>query len=132
MSMRSDDLHLVDLIESAEAIDLLVRGLSLETFANDDRSRSAVLWKLVIVGEASSRLSSETRDQFVEVPWDQIRAFRNRMVHGYFTLRWSLVWEIATHGVPMMRRQAEAILARGFPDVYRQLQERRRQDGTET
>jgi uncharacterized protein with HEPN domain len=91
MSMRTDDLYLVDLIESCEGIESFCRGKALGDFARDDQIRSAVLWKLVVIGEASLKLSPATRDRFVNTPWEQVRGFRNRMVHGYFTLDWPQV-----------------------------------------
>ena len=123
--MRSDDLYLVDLIESAQSLELLLRDRDFRSFASDDALCSAVLWKLYVVSEASTKLSAQSRDRLKSVPWDEIRGFRNRLAHGYFTLQWDRVWQIAKHSAPLLRYQAEEILAREFPDIFRQLVERR-------
>ena len=125
MSMRTDDLYLVDIIESAQAVAAMIRGCDLPSFVGDDMLRSAVLWKLYVISEAAGKLSGELRELFTDVPWDQIRAFRNRLAHGYFTLQWDRVWDIAAQNTPTLRLQAEAILAERFPQVFRQLQDRR-------
>ena len=123
--MRSDDLYLVDLIEAAEGVERLLGDHDFETFAHDDTIRSAVLWKLYIISEASTKLSARSRDRLKNIAWDEIRGFRNRLAHGYFTLAWERVWDVAKHNAPLLRSQAEEILAREFPDILRRLLERR-------
>ena len=102
MSMRTDDLYLVDLLEAADAIARIVDQYDYPAFARDDVVRSAVLWKLYTISEASTKLAPRTRARFVDVAWDRIRGLRNRMAHGYFTLKWDEVWEIATESVPAL------------------------------
>jgi Ribonuclease HepT-like len=67
---------------------------------DDDILRNAVLRQLMVVGEAASCLSSEIRDRLPEVPWQEIRGFRNHAVHAYFSLDWSIVWEVAQVNLP--------------------------------
>ena len=123
--MRTDDLYLVDLIESCLGIESFCGGKDFPAFVHDEQLRSAVLWKLVVIAEASTKLSAAARDRFTAMPWEQIRGLRNRMIHGYFTLEWSKVWEIVAHDIPMMRKHAETILADQFPEVYQKLLDRR-------
>jgi uncharacterized protein with HEPN domain len=79
----------------------------------------------MIVGEASIKLSAQSRKAFVDAPWEQIRGFRNRMVHGYYTLKWAEVWQIVTEDMPRMGIRAEEILAEQYPDIFSKLQEMR-------
>jgi uncharacterized protein with HEPN domain len=125
--MRTDDLYLVDIIESATDIEIFVHTMSLDDFMNDNLKRSAILWKLMIISEASIQLSRQSRNAFVNAPWDQIRGFRNRMVHGYYTLKWVDVWQIVTVEIPPMSVRAEEILAAQYPDTFQKLQELRTQ-----
>ena len=84
MSQRTADLYLVDVIDAADAIARSVRGLSSDEFIAQPEKRDSVLWNLMIIGEAMTRLSAEMAQEMPEVPWEQIRGFRNRIVHGYF------------------------------------------------
>ena len=56
----------------------------------------------------------------VQVSW-----FRNRLVHGYFSVDMEVVWEVATTHAPSLALAAERALADLFPETYRRLQERR-------
>ena len=126
--MRTDDLYLVDIIEAADDISRFLQGMTAENSGDDARTRSAIQWKLMILAEAATRISDDTRKTFSDVPWDRIRGLRNRMIHGYFTLDWQVVLGMATGAVPSLAAQAEQILATRFPDTHRRLRERRTGD----
>jgi uncharacterized protein with HEPN domain len=124
MSQRTADLYLIDLIEAADAIDRSLRGITFDQFVGHHEKRDGILWNLMIIGEASTRLSLEVTQERPDLPWDQIRGFRNRIVHGYFTLKWPIVWQIATTEVPRLREGAESHLAKNFPETDRRRNER--------
>jgi uncharacterized protein with HEPN domain len=65
-----------------EAVDMVAGRVREELDSN--RMLSLALVRLVeIVGEAASRVSAETRGRYPDVPWSQIVALRNRLIHGY-------------------------------------------------
>lgn len=105
--MRKDEAYLTDLIDAAEDIQDFLSGQTPDAFISNDRLRSAVMWKLMIIGEVASRLSPETKALCKSTPWEQIRGFRNIIVHGYFSLDWQQVWLIATRDVPELLKQAK-------------------------
>lgn len=76
--------------------------------------RSAVLQKMIVIGEAASRLPQEFTDRYPEVPWVDIIAFRNIAVHEYFVMKWDIVWLTAKEEVPALRRQVQGILGKEF------------------
>jgi uncharacterized protein with HEPN domain len=131
MSQRTDDQYLVDLLDAADAIGASLRGVSADQCADDPDKRGAVLWRLMVIGEASGRLSAGVTSELADVPWDQIRGFRNRVVHGYFALNWPVVWQIATVEVPRLRQGVEALLIESFPETHRRWEERRARGETE-
>jgi uncharacterized protein with HEPN domain len=98
--MRLDDLYLVDIIEAYSSIVRMIAGTTADEFLADERLSPAVQMRLVIMGEALSAMKPETREALVDVPVDQIRGLRNRIVHGYFTVDDRLIHRIATENAP--------------------------------
>jgi uncharacterized protein with HEPN domain len=78
----------------------------------------------MIVGEATTKLPAELTAKLPDVPWPEIRGFRNRVIHGYFSLEWPIVWHIATAEVPRLRDGVEALLAKTYPETHRRWRER--------
>ena len=73
--------------------------------------RSAVVQKLAIIGEAAARVSEALKTRYPQVPWPQIIAFRNILVHAYFGIDWDVVWRAARNRCPILREQVAGILA---------------------
>ena len=123
MSQRTADLYLVDLLDAADAIAHSLRGVSFDEFIGQSEKRDAVLWNLLIIDEASTKLPEALTAGRPDVPGPELRGFRNRIVHGYFALKWPIVWHIATTGVPALRGGAEAMLAENYPETHRRWRE---------
>ncbi len=109
--MRRDDLYLADMLDAANAIGRFLSGRDEAALLQDDMLRSAVMHKLIIIGEAATNLSKLLRDRNPAIPWRNVVAFRNIAAHQYFGIDWQIVWKTATQDVPALTAQIEAIVA---------------------
>jgi uncharacterized protein with HEPN domain len=114
--MRPEKLYLTDIVEACESIGSFCRGVSLEEFQSDDMRRSAVLQKLIVMGEAAAHLPGGFIQEHPGVPWVDVVGFRNFAVHEYFSVKWDVVWLTATEEVPELLGQTRAILGSEFGD----------------
>lgn len=71
--------------------------------------------RLVVFGEAMNRLAGAFQDKYPALPWPQIIALRNRLVHAYFDLDMDLVWGIAGSRLAEIRLELNKILDSEFP-----------------
>jgi uncharacterized protein with HEPN domain len=76
-----------------------------------------VLRQLSVVGEAASCLSDGVRGRLPDIPWREIRGFRNIAVHAYFSLDWDVVHEVATVNLPDMAPKVLALLRAEDPEI---------------
>ena len=98
--MSRDVATVADILAAAARIDRFVSGLTLETFSADEKTKSAVLHELLVVGEASKRLSQAFRDANPGVPWRQMAGMRDKLIHAYDAVDVGEVWRTATVDVP--------------------------------
>lgn len=108
--MRPEKLYLTDILEAAAAIGRFVSGVSFERFVDDELHQSAILQKLIVIGEAAARLPDDFREKHKTLPWADIIGFRNFAIHEYFSVNWEIVWTTATEDVPTLRNQVAEIL----------------------
>lgn len=108
--MRREDLYLSDIVDAADSIASFLSGRTRDEFVGSDLLRSAVLQKLLVIGEAATRLPDTFRTAHPTVEWRRIAAFRNVAVHAYFSVDWSIVWTIAVDAVPRLRVGVAEIL----------------------
>jgi uncharacterized protein with HEPN domain len=112
--MRPEKLYLTDIVEAADAIQRFCRGRNYDDFLYDEMCQSAVLQKLIIIGEAASRLTAEFQAAHSELDWLDIVGFRNFAVHEYFAVNWDIVWYTAIQDVPALRQHIVRFLSEEF------------------
>jgi len=76
----------------------------------DDVLTLALTHLLEILGEAAKGVSSETKDRYPDLPWFQMAATRDRLIHGYFSVDLDILWRIARHDLPLVVAALETIV----------------------
>lgn len=64
-----------------------------------------------LIGEAATRISKEGRVAHSEIPWTDIVAMRNRLIHVYFDIDLDRVWDTVTDDLPPLISALEKIVA---------------------
>ena len=102
MPRRDWRLRVQDTLKAVERIEKFTRGLTLETFIEDDRTIAAVSYELVVIGEAAKKVPNAVQATAPDVPWRVMSDMRNVVAHGYFGVDLSIVWQTATQDVPKL------------------------------
>ncbi|RMD98006.1 MAG: DUF86 domain-containing protein [Calditrichaeota bacterium] len=108
--MRNYRLYLQDIVAAMESIEQFIAGMDFESFQADDKTASAVMRKLEIVGEAVKQVPEEIRRRHPEVPWKEMAGLRDKLIHFYFGVDYFLVWRAITERVPRVKKEIQAIL----------------------
>src|SRR5438067_1069985 len=107
--MREDVRRLQDVLEAIARIDkYAIQGR--EVFQTNELIQVWILHHLWIIGEAMRHVSDAVRNQHPEVPWSDIIAMRNILIHKYFGVNLQEVWHSVEHDVPILKNQVEVIL----------------------
>src|SRR3954466_11743833 len=79
---------------------------------DSDRMLNLALVRLLeILGEAANRVPTQARTQFAQIPWPQLIALRNRLIHGYDEVDLDVLWKIVATDLPPLIAELERILA---------------------
>ncbi|MEX0643729.1 MAG: HepT-like ribonuclease domain-containing protein [Parvularculaceae bacterium] len=97
------------MIEAGEAAPQFLHGRKRADLDTDRMFEFALVRAVEIVGEAGAAVSQAYRDK-IPLPWTQIVAMRNRLIHGYADIDRDIVWKTATEEIPallsVLRRHA--------------------------
>ena len=100
------------MIEAIERIErYAARGR--QAFETDELLQTWVVHHIQIIGEAVRKLSDALRSAHPEIPWAQIIAMRNIVVHDYFGVDTQEVWAAVERDLPDLKRKIQAILREG-------------------
>jgi uncharacterized protein with HEPN domain len=68
---------------------------------------------LEIIGEAANRVPDENRAEYPQLPWLQMIGLRNRLIHGYDSVDFDILWVIIQKDLPDLIGQLEEIIGPG-------------------
>jgi uncharacterized protein with HEPN domain len=106
--MKSDLPFLGHIADSLTAIENYTIG-GRDAFLADRLVQDAVIRNFEIIGEAASRLTAAIRNR-PGVPWRKIIAFRNRLIHAYWSVDLPLVWNVIENDVPPLKAEVNRLL----------------------
>lgn len=102
--------HMLD--HSREAVEM-TRGRTRADLDRDRLLNLALVQLVEVIGEAASRVPEEFRSRHPQVPWRQTVGMRNRLIHGYDTVNFDILWTIIQEDLPPLIEQLEAIVREG-------------------
>ena len=98
------------MLEYAREAVSLTQGRSRADLDNDRAIGLAVARCLEIVGEAAARLPEEVQKHYPAIPWPQIIAMRNRLIHGYDLVDYDIVWSTVSEDLPPLIAELEKMV----------------------
>jgi uncharacterized protein with HEPN domain len=101
--VRDRSLYLKDILHAIDSIDSFTAGMDYVSFVGDDKTVSAVIRKLEIIGEAVKKLPEETLLRHPEIPWKLIAGMRDKLIHFYFGVDPHLVWQTIRKRLPALK-----------------------------
>ena len=102
---RNDPKRLKDILQAIDTIFQYVDNRDMKTFLADKKSYHAVIYNIMIMGEAANMLTFEFREAHPETQWKQITNMRNFLIHGYHNVEEDLVWEAISVDLAPIREQ---------------------------
>ncbi len=85
-------------------------GINFDQLQRDPVLQRAFIRSLEIIGEAVKNIPIDLQENYPDVEWRKMAATRNRLIHGYFSVDFELVWDIITNKIPALHQQIEHIL----------------------
>ena len=101
---RDDAQTMLDIQHAAALISSYLNGIDQVQFERSTEKQDSVLLRLIVIGEAVSRLTPAFKERHPAVPWRQIKDMRNFLVHDYDRISAIIAWRAASADVPELIR----------------------------
>lgn len=107
---RDYKLFIKDILDCIEKVDEFVGKLHFDEFVRDDKTSSAVVRKLEIIGEATKNIPKAIRERYKELPWTEMAKMRDKIIHFYFGVDYEIVWGVIKERLPKIKPLIKKIL----------------------
>jgi uncharacterized protein with HEPN domain len=100
--------HIQD--EGIYLLSLMEKGLTREQFLEDDTLKRAGVRSLEIIGEATKKVPADFKVKWDTVRWKDMAGMRDRLIHDYMGVNYSIVWDVLKNKIPELHKQILEVL----------------------
>ena len=100
--MKSTTKLLNDMLQAIEAIETYAVP-SYDVFLADEKTQDAIMYNLIILGEAANQIPDDFKTEYPEIPWSSAIGTRNVIVHGYDQVKLQIVWDIIEKNLKLLK-----------------------------
>jgi uncharacterized protein with HEPN domain len=97
-----DRTRILHMIEAADAVLRFVTARTRGDLDSDLMLLFALVRAVEVFGEAAAKVSASMKAATADIPWAQIVAMRNRLIHAYFDIDRNILWRAATEEIPAL------------------------------
>lgn len=92
----------------------MTKGKTRTDLDKDRQLNLALVRLLEIIGEAASRVPKEEQARYADISWSEIISLRNRLIHGYDTVDFDILWQIVSQDLPGLIESLRKVLDKEF------------------
>ena len=113
--MKDDRERLFHILEAMERIEKYA-AKGEKAFRDEELIQNWIIRNIQVIGEAARALSGEFREKHPQIPWSDIIAMRNVLVHDYFDIDLDIVWQVVIRDLPQLKSDLQNVLKKNSID----------------
>lgn len=107
--------HILDeinfLIKESESV-------TYDDFISNELLKRGCSRSIEVIGEAVKNLSTDFKKKNKNIPWKEMAAMRDKIIHEYFGVKWEVVWSVLKNNVPELKPKIEEIIKEQEQKVF--------------
>jgi len=107
---KDDTVRLRHMLDAARDAELFAQGKTRRSLDSDRQLTLALVKSIEIIGEAAVNLTKKCREDLPQIPWANIIAMRNRLIHAYYDVNLDVVWKTVIEDVPPLIAELKKIV----------------------
>jgi len=89
-----------DIYDAIQHIKAFVGTMKRKEFLADEKTKSAVAFKIENIGEAAKNIPKEIKAKYKGLPWKDMAGMRDKITHFYFGINYRVVWSVVKKELP--------------------------------
>lgn len=110
MSSRGWSLGVQDILRAIDSIQRCTTGMTRADFEVNEMAVQAVLYNLIVIGEAAANIPTDIQERLSKLPWRLMSDMRNLIAHEYFRVDPEIVWDTVQNNIPGLIEPLQKLL----------------------
>ena len=103
--MHKDDFTYIEhILECIKKINAFCRGVDQVRFESDVLLQDAVIRNIEVIGEAAKKVSENFKEKTNQIPWRDMAAMRDKLIHDYLGVDVEIVWKTVAIDIPVLEK----------------------------
>jgi len=108
--MNKNDLAYIDhIFDCIRKIQQFSKGFNQKKFSEDELVQDAIIRNIEVIGEASKKISADTKKTYYKIPWKEITGMRDKLIHDYLGVDTKVLWKTIKEDIPALKRLLKEI-----------------------
>jgi uncharacterized protein with HEPN domain len=107
---RDYKLFIKDILSSIDKIESFVGTMSFDEFMKDEKTKSAVIREIEVIGEATKNIPESIKDKSPDLPWKDMARIRDKIIHSYFGIYYETIWKVIKERLPEIKQSVSKLL----------------------
>jgi uncharacterized protein with HEPN domain len=108
--LKDEWVYLRHILDEIAFLNRISDGRTRDDLINDDYFAHAVRSAIEVIGEATKKVPDRVKKEHPDIPWREMAALRDRIIHGYFRIDYSVVWNVIKEDLPGLELKISALL----------------------
>ncbi len=110
MSEREWRFYINNMLNFAYNVSAYTEGFTQQEFVDTGLNYDATIRNLELIGEAATHIPAEIREIYRTIPWRQVIATRNKLIHNYLGIDNDTLWSIIQDDISALVDELEKIV----------------------
>jgi len=102
--------YLRHILDECRFILIATKGMTKDQLLGNEVMKRAVVRSLEIIGEASKKIPADVKLKWHNISWKNMAGMRDRLIHDYIGINYSIVWDVVINKIPELERQIAAAI----------------------
>jgi len=98
------------LLECDYIVSVVNENVTKDEFLRDETLKRAIVRSLEIIGEATKKIPVDIKLKWRDISWKNMAGMRDRLIHDYMGVNYSIVWDVARNIIPTVRTEIIEII----------------------
>lgn len=108
---RNPEEYLKHILDESAYVLSVTKNLSYDDFYKDETLKRAIVRSLEIIGEATKKIPTDYKENYDSIQWKNMAGMRDRLIHDYIGVNYSIVWDVAKNKIPDIIAQISVIVS---------------------